>query len=59
MIWKQMWRNGYCLLQIPTLPHLAGEYTLSIFFGDGFVYQQDITVLEIPAEEPLPEEPVI
>lgn len=42
--WTKMWYNRYCELDIPSIPQIAGKYTISIYFNGGLVHQQDFTV---------------
>lgn len=39
--WIDMWRSGYCELDIPSLPETAGEYTIEIYFNGAFVTTQN------------------
>ena len=35
--WLALWQDGICILQIPQLPELAGEYTIDVFFNEQLI----------------------
>jgi len=37
MPWNEIWKNGVCKLQIPTLPKEPGNYAVDLFFDYFFV----------------------
>lgn len=43
-LWVDMWRGGYCELDIPTMPQAAGNYTVDIYFNGASVTTQSFTV---------------
>lgn len=42
--WKKMWYRSYCELDIPSIPEVAGNYNISIYFNGAFAHQQSFTV---------------
>lgn len=44
--WLDMWYKNYCELDIPEIPQVAGDYTISIYFNGAFVNATDFTVTE-------------
>lgn len=42
--WLKMWDNGYCELDVPSIPDVAGAYTMDIFYNGYFVTTQNFTV---------------
>ena len=44
--WKKMWSNKYCELDIPSLPQVAGKYTMRIYFNGGFVHEQSFNITD-------------
>lgn len=42
--WVDMWYEGYCELDIPSMPSEAGSYSLDIYFNGMFVTTQTFTV---------------
>lgn len=45
--WVYMWEDGYCALNVPTLPSVPGEYTMNLYFNNMAVTQLQF---EITAE---------
>ena len=35
--WLALWQDGICILQIPQLPELAGDYTIDVFFNEQLI----------------------
>ncbi len=44
--WKKMWSNKYCELDIPSLPKMVGNYSISIYFDGEFVHEQNFTITD-------------
>jgi hypothetical protein len=44
--WTSMWYQYYCELDVPTLPDVAGEYTMQIYFNGMFAHEQVFTVTQ-------------
>lgn len=44
--WKKMWSNKYCELDIPSLPQVAGKYSMHIYFNGGFVHEQSFNITD-------------
>lgn len=42
--WSDMWYNNYCELDIPDLPKVPGEYTISVFFNGQFAHEQTFRI---------------
>ncbi len=42
--WIDMWYQGYCELDVPSLPKEAGTYRLYIYFNGAFVNTTDVTI---------------
>ena len=42
--WKKMWSNKYCELDIPSLPHVAGDYSMQVYFNGAFVHEQNFEI---------------
>ena len=42
--WVDMWYEGYCELDIPSLPSQVGSYSMDIFFNGQFVTTQSFSV---------------
>lgn len=42
--WSDMWYNYYCELDIPDLPKVPGEYTISVFFNSMLAHQQTFQI---------------
>lgn len=38
--WGDMWDGGYCQIEVPHLPDLAGSYTIEIYFNSQYVTSQ-------------------
>lgn len=43
-VWKNMWTNKYCELDIPETPTNPGEYTISVYFNGGLANMQNFTI---------------
>ena len=43
-LWVDMWRSGYCELDIPAMPKSAGDYTVEIYFNGAYITTQNFTV---------------
>ncbi len=43
-VWKSMWTNKYCELDIPEMPKAPGEYTISVYFNGGLANEQSFTI---------------
>ena len=43
--WISMWLNYYCELDVPSIPDVAGEYTIEIYFNSMFAHKQTFTVV--------------
>ena len=43
--WTNMWYKRYCELDIPALPDVPGEYTITIYFNGAFVHSQSFTII--------------
>ncbi len=52
--WTDLWWEGYCELDLPTLPAVPGQYTVEILFNNAYVTLEPIsfTVSEAPVAEP-------
>ena len=44
--WTKMWYRNYCELDIPSIPQIPGNYTISIYFNGAFVYETAFSVTE-------------
>ena len=42
--WIDMWYRGYCELDVPALPQVAGDYTVDIYFNGKSVTTESFTV---------------
>ncbi len=42
--WTNMWYKGYCELDIPSLPHAAGNYSITVYFNGNFAYNGSFTI---------------
>lgn len=42
--WIDMWRGGYCELDIPMMPQTAGSYTMDIYFNGAAVTTAEFTI---------------
>ncbi len=43
-VWDDMWDNGHCALDIPSLPSVAGEYQVSIYFNEQLLHTENFTM---------------
>ena len=43
--WCDMWNKYYCELDIPSLPSVAGNYTINVYFNGAQAAEQDFTVI--------------
>ena len=43
-VWNDMWDNGHCALDIPSLPSAAGEYTVYVYFNEQLLHSSDFTM---------------
>ena len=43
--WISMWLNYYCELDVPSIPDVAGVYTIEIYFNSMFAHKQTFTVV--------------
>ncbi len=52
--WTDLWLEGYCELDLPTLPAIPGEYTVEILFNNAYITLESIvfSVSEAPVTEP-------
>ncbi len=44
--WTAMWYKNYCELNIPSLPEVPGQYTISVYFNGQFAVKQSFTLNE-------------
>ena len=44
--WRRMWNYYRCELDIPEIPSIAGNYSVSVYFNGDLVNEQDFTVTE-------------
>ena len=44
--WLDMWYKNYCELDIPSIPQIAGNYAVSIYFNGAFANTTEFTVTE-------------
>lgn len=44
-VWSEMWYEGRCELDIPSLPEQPGEYTVELYFDGAYAGQQTFTVV--------------
>jgi hypothetical protein len=59
-LWSDLWKDSYCLLPIPALAAIPGDYVLTVYFDGAFVHQQAYSVLEpIVDDVPQPEDGTI
>jgi len=42
--WKSMWRNKYGQFEIPSIPDVAGNYSVTVFFNGALAGQENFTV---------------
>ncbi len=42
--WTNMWYKGYCELDIPSLPEVAGNYQITVYFNGSFVYSGNFNI---------------
>ena len=42
--WTSMWYRNYCELDIPSIPDVAGNYTISIYFNGSLAAERDFSV---------------
>ena len=42
--WYSMWYRRYCELDVPSLPEIAGNYTIEVYFNGLLAHQQNFTV---------------
>lgn len=43
-LWIDMWRGGYCELDVPSIPQTPGSYTMDIYFNGASVTSQNFTI---------------
>ena len=43
--WERMWYNGYCELDVPSLPDTPGNYTISVYFDGALAQENSITIV--------------
>lgn len=43
-IWRDMWKNRYCELDIPQMPEEPGKYTMEIYFNGGLAHTQEFEI---------------
>ncbi len=43
-IWDEMWDNGHCALDVPSLPSASGEYTVYIYFNEQLLHTENFTM---------------
>ena len=43
-IWGEMWDRGYCELDIPSIPSVAGNYRIAICFNGAIVNESNFTI---------------
>ena len=43
-IWGEMWDRGYCELDIPSIPSVAGNYRIAICFNGAVVNESNFTI---------------
>ena len=43
-VWKNMWTNKYCELDIPEIPKTPGEFTINVYFNGGLANAQSFTI---------------
>ncbi len=43
-IWNRMWNNGYCVLNVPSIPSAPGSYKLAICFNGALVNEVNFTI---------------
>lgn len=43
-VWNELWHQGFCELDIPTMPSAPGRYTLWVYFDGMLAASQDFTV---------------
>lgn len=44
--WTDMWYKNYCELDIPSMPNVAGNYTISVYFNGLFAVKQAFSIVE-------------
>ncbi len=44
LTWDTMWENGYCYLNIPTLPTASGYYTITVLINSEKAIEQPFTI---------------
>ena len=44
--WKKMWTDKYCELDIPSMPKVVGNYSISIFFDGEFAHEHSFTITD-------------
>lgn len=44
--WTDMWYKNYCELDIPSLPEVPGNYTISVYFNGQFAVKQAFSIIE-------------
>ena len=44
--WDDMWQGGYCEEELPQLPSVPGDYTLSVYLNGKLLGNQNITIAE-------------
>ena len=44
-IWTDMWYRNYCELDIPSIPQIPGEYSVSVYFNAALAAEVDFSVV--------------
>ena len=44
-LWWKMWRKNYCELEIPSIPQVPGNYTISVYFNGDLANETSFTVV--------------
>lgn len=44
MVWKDMWDNRFCELDIPQMPAIIGDYTIEIYFNEYLVTTRNFKI---------------
>ncbi len=44
--WKKMWSDRYCELNLPTLPSVEGQYTVSVYFNGALAHEQSFKITD-------------
>lgn len=47
--WYPLWNGRYAYLNLPAVPAEAGEYTLDLYFNDGYVLSKNFSITEVQA----------